>query len=163
MAAGMGHCSGGSGADSFDAVTPLVEWVERGRAPATIEAAKRDADGTVLFTRPLCEYPSYPRYRGSGSVNLAKSFACTWNIGADAAISDPSEAAIPLASAGRATSAASDAERRLSALRPGRLLTVYLDRDGVAWDRVSASPGARVVGDEDLAAAATVVTVLTID
>lgn len=163
MAAGMGHCSGGSGADSFDAVTPLAEWVERGRAPAKIEAAKRNADGNILFTRPLCEYPGYPQYRGSGSVNLAKSFACTWNIAADAAMSAPSEAAIPPASVYRATSSASDAERRLSAVRSGRLLTVYLDRDGVAWDRAPASPGASVVGDEDLAGAATVVTVLTID
>lgn len=131
LAAGMGHCSGGSGADSFDAVTPLVEWVERGRAPGKIEAAKRNADGTVAFTRPLCEYPAYPRYRGWGDVNEAKSFACTWSFAADAALPAPS--------------------------------TVYLDRDGVAWDSAPGSPGASVVGDEALAAAATVVTVLTVE
>jgi len=30
---GMGHCRGGSGPDTFDGLTPLVDWVERGVAP----------------------------------------------------------------------------------------------------------------------------------
>jgi hypothetical protein len=28
-------------------------------------------------TRPLCEYPSWPKYKGSGDVNLASSFTCS--------------------------------------------------------------------------------------
>ncbi|HEY0202499.1 MAG TPA: tannase/feruloyl esterase family alpha/beta hydrolase, partial [Burkholderiaceae bacterium] len=27
-------------------------------------------------TRPLCEYPTWPRYNGSGDTNLAASFTC---------------------------------------------------------------------------------------
>jgi hypothetical protein len=27
-------------------------------------------------TRPLCEYPAWPKYNGSGDVNAAASFAC---------------------------------------------------------------------------------------
>ena len=34
---GMNHCSGGPATDSFDVLTPLVAWVEQGRAPERIE------------------------------------------------------------------------------------------------------------------------------
>ncbi|HEX3995460.1 MAG TPA: tannase/feruloyl esterase family alpha/beta hydrolase, partial [Acetobacteraceae bacterium] len=36
MVPGMYHCSGGPGPNTFDALTPLVNWVERGVAPETI-------------------------------------------------------------------------------------------------------------------------------
>jgi feruloyl esterase len=34
------------------------------------------SDKTVVRQRPLCEYPTYPRYRGTGDANAAASFAC---------------------------------------------------------------------------------------
>ncbi len=77
IAPGVGHCSGGPGADSIDLLTPLMEWVEAGKTPATLTAAKRDKpDAPPRFTRPLCRYPAYPRYTGKGDVNAAANFAC---------------------------------------------------------------------------------------
>ncbi|PYR37091.1 MAG: hypothetical protein DMF93_18510 [Acidobacteria bacterium] len=75
MVPGMFHCSGGIGTSTFDALTPLVEWVEKGTAPQTI-AASRVVDGKVVRTRPLCPYPQVARYKGNGSIDDAASFAC---------------------------------------------------------------------------------------
>jgi feruloyl esterase len=75
MVPGMYHCGGGVGPNTFDAFTPLVEWVEKGTAPASI-VASRIADGNVVRTRPLCPYPQVATYKGSGSVDEAVSFTC---------------------------------------------------------------------------------------
>ena len=40
MVPGMGHCEGGDGTDTFDAVAALAAWVERGEAPVRIEASR---------------------------------------------------------------------------------------------------------------------------
>jgi feruloyl esterase len=72
---GVGHCSGGAGADNFDAGTPLVQWVEHGIAPDQIIASKVTG-GVTTFTRPLCPYPALPRYSGVGDTTKASSFAC---------------------------------------------------------------------------------------
>jgi feruloyl esterase len=77
MAAGVGHCYGGPGADRFDMINALADWVEKGRHPKTLSASKIDpATGSVLFTRPLCEYPTYPHYKGKGDPNDAANFYC---------------------------------------------------------------------------------------
>lgn len=76
MVPGMNHCSGGVGTSTFDALTPLVEWVERGQAPASIPAS-RVVDGKVVRTRPLCPYPQVARYKGAGSIDDAASFSCS--------------------------------------------------------------------------------------
>ena len=73
---GVNHCGGGPGADRFDMIGALAEWVEKGRAPGTLSASKVDAAGRVLWTRPLCEYPKYPRYIGFGDPNDAANFRC---------------------------------------------------------------------------------------
>jgi tannase/feruloyl esterase len=73
---GVMHCGGGPGADRFDMIGAITDWVENGDAPRTLSAAKIDAGGNVLFTRPLCEYPKYPRYNGYGDPNDAASFRC---------------------------------------------------------------------------------------
>jgi len=75
MVPGMFHCGGGIGTSTFDAFTPLVEWVEKGTAPQAIAAA-RLVDGKAVRTRPLCPYPQVARYKGAGSVDDAASFAC---------------------------------------------------------------------------------------
>jgi feruloyl esterase len=71
---GMGHCGGGSlTTDSFDLLTPLVDWVERGVAPDQV-IATRNAEPRM--TRPLCPYPQYAHYTGRGDPQQAASFEC---------------------------------------------------------------------------------------
>jgi feruloyl esterase len=95
MVPGMTHCYGGAGATSFGAVgqqippvrdaahdiqTALETWVERGTAPAQLTATKftddQAATRSVKLTRPLCLYPTVPRYKGTGDPNDATNFAC---------------------------------------------------------------------------------------
>jgi feruloyl esterase len=71
---GMGHCSGGAGPNNFDALTPLVNWVESSQAPEAIIGAGSIAG--VAMSRPLCAYPKQARYTGSGSTNDAANFVC---------------------------------------------------------------------------------------
>lgn len=83
---GMNHCAGGAATDQFDMLTPLVAWVEKGKAPDSVAAAARGAGANVINTelpaawsatrsRPLCPYPKVTTYV-SGDVELASSFAC---------------------------------------------------------------------------------------
>jgi feruloyl esterase len=74
---GMNHCAGGPATDSFDGLGAIVEWVEKGAAPARIDASARQ--GTAYFpgrTRPLCPYPAFARYSGSGSLEDGANFTC---------------------------------------------------------------------------------------
>jgi feruloyl esterase len=75
MAPGMAHCRGGDGPNSFDALTALETWVEKGKAPDQIIASHSVA-GKVDRTRPLCAYPMVARYKGTGSIDQAANFAC---------------------------------------------------------------------------------------
>jgi feruloyl esterase len=75
MAPGMGHCAGGEGPDTFDAIAPLQRWVEKGEVPKTIEAALV-RDGKVLRTRPLCAFGTTAVWDGRGDPAQAASFAC---------------------------------------------------------------------------------------
>jgi hypothetical protein len=75
MVPGMGHCGGGIGTDRYDAMTALIDWVEKGRAPDVIHAARIVDDQTVR-TRPLCAYPQTARYSGQGSIDDAANFQC---------------------------------------------------------------------------------------
>jgi feruloyl esterase len=75
MVPGMTHCSGGIGTDRFDPMTALINWVEKGKAPASIAAA-RVVDSKVVRTRPLCPWPQRARYSGSGSIDEAANFSC---------------------------------------------------------------------------------------
>ena len=75
---GMNHCSGGPATDNFDALQAVVNWVEKGQAPEVIPAAA--AANNPYFpnrTRPLCAYPKYAKYKGSGSVEDAANFTCS--------------------------------------------------------------------------------------
>ena len=75
MVPGMGHCRGGDGPDTFDVVSALEAWVERGEAPTRI-VASQITGGKVERTRPLCAYPQVARYTGSGSIDDAANFVC---------------------------------------------------------------------------------------
>ncbi len=72
---GMNHCAGGPATDQFDALTAVVDWVERGTAPDSIEAKAGPTSPWPGRTRPLCPYPKVAHYR-SGDLNQAASFAC---------------------------------------------------------------------------------------
>jgi feruloyl esterase len=75
MVPGMTHCAGGVGPNTFDAVTALEQWVEKGTKPAQIVASHM-SQGVVDRTRPLCPYPQVASYKGSGSIDDAASFVC---------------------------------------------------------------------------------------
>lgn len=75
MVPGMGHCRGGDGTDRFDAIRALEQWVEQGRAPDSITAARYAGD-KVERTRPLCPYPQVAAYKGNGSTDDAANFSC---------------------------------------------------------------------------------------
>ncbi len=72
---GVAHCGGGAGPDTFDALDPLVQWVEQGIAPDQIIAYKVTG-GVTTFSRPVCPYPALPRYTGVGDPTKASSFVC---------------------------------------------------------------------------------------
>ena len=69
---GMTHCGGGPAMENFDPLAALEAWVERGEAPARIEARGPAFPGR---TRPLCPYPLEARYAGA-DPNAASSFEC---------------------------------------------------------------------------------------
>jgi feruloyl esterase len=90
---GMNHCSGGSYAlDSFDPLGAIVSWVEAGTAPDSMIAGNsfnltanplnqtpNPLSGSALpsgRTRPLCPYPQYAQYTGTGSSEDAANFTC---------------------------------------------------------------------------------------
>jgi feruloyl esterase len=79
MVTGMNHCSGGPGANVFDMLTPLAQWVEQDVAPESVIAShfvnNAQAQG-VAFTRPLCPYPQEAMYKGTGDTNDAANFVC---------------------------------------------------------------------------------------
>ena len=75
MVPGMSHCGGGVGPDRNDAVTAVIDWVEKGKAPDQLIASKV-TDGQVVRTRPLCPYPQVARYKGQGSIDDAANFSC---------------------------------------------------------------------------------------
>jgi feruloyl esterase len=77
-APGVGHCFGGTGPDRVDLLKAVSTWVEQGTAPSAqgLVHRKLDANGATTMTRPLCKFPAYPKYKGSGDVNDAANFSC---------------------------------------------------------------------------------------
>jgi feruloyl esterase len=75
MVPGMAHCRGGDGTDRFDAISVLDRWVEEGKAPDSIIAARYTGD-KLERTRPLCPYPQVAVYNDSGSTDDAANFSC---------------------------------------------------------------------------------------
>ncbi|MES2626857.1 MAG: tannase/feruloyl esterase family alpha/beta hydrolase [Pseudomonadota bacterium] len=71
---GMGHVTGVFNArlSSLDA---LEAWVEQGTAPGELVASDAN-QASAGRTRPVCFYPAWPKYDGSGDINAATSFSC---------------------------------------------------------------------------------------
>ena len=103
MVPGMQHCYGGPGPNffgqfDFSSLNPklepvaqetdpehnisvaLEEWVETSTAPASIIATKYvndlDPNEGIKMTRPLCPYPQFAKYKGTGATNDAANFIC---------------------------------------------------------------------------------------
>ena len=71
---GMGHCGGGSAAlDHFDMIEPIVNWVEQDKAPEQIRVTGQAFPNR---SRPLCPYPGYAHYTGTGDPEKAEHFIC---------------------------------------------------------------------------------------
>ncbi len=72
---GLAH-GGGRFSPTWDNLTALDNWVEHGVPPSdpvVVDATKSSTKGR---SRPLCEYPSWPKYKGDGDIALASSFSC---------------------------------------------------------------------------------------
>jgi feruloyl esterase len=70
----MGHCNGGTAAlDTFDLLTTAVNWVEKKSPPESVIATGRAFPGR---SRPLCAFPAYAEYKGSGDPEKAENFVC---------------------------------------------------------------------------------------
>jgi feruloyl esterase len=75
MVPGMDHCVGEAGTDTFDTVGAIEEWMNTGKSPRRIEAA-RLTNGAVERTRPLCPFGEVARWNGRGSTDVAANFTC---------------------------------------------------------------------------------------
>jgi len=71
---GYGHAVSTVFNASWDSLTVLEQWAEGGVSPSN--QVVTDTAGIPGRTRPLCDYPKWPQYRGSGDVNAAASFEC---------------------------------------------------------------------------------------
>ncbi|MFV0257360.1 MAG: tannase/feruloyl esterase family alpha/beta hydrolase [Acidimicrobiales bacterium] len=56
-------------------MSDLDGWVTRGRAPRD-PVAYDGNPATAGRSMPLCEYPVWPRYDGTGDATLAASYTC---------------------------------------------------------------------------------------
>ena len=59
---------------AWDSLSALENWVELGIAPK--RQIVTDTVAVPGRTRPLCEYPGWPKYKRRGDVNDASSFVC---------------------------------------------------------------------------------------
>jgi hypothetical protein len=86
MVPGMDHCGGGEGASQFDTLGTIDAWATTGTAPERIVATRPTAAGgppgapagppRAPMSRPLCAWPAYAKYDGSGDRADAASFTC---------------------------------------------------------------------------------------
>jgi feruloyl esterase len=95
MAPGMWHCKDGPGPNAFggsiqqqaptydpkyDLLSGLTQWVERGTPPQSVIATKYVGDlaqSGIAMQRPLCPYPQFPQYNGTGNSTVAQSYKCS--------------------------------------------------------------------------------------
>jgi feruloyl esterase len=68
--------SGSKGPGTFDSLPYLERWVEQGIPPSSI-LASHVTNGVVDRTRPLCLYPGFAVYQGSGTTDDAANFKCS--------------------------------------------------------------------------------------
>jgi feruloyl esterase len=71
---GFGHGMGPFNA-RYEGLEALEAWVEKGRPPGDLIAIDVNPDDRGR-TRPMCVYPTWPKYLGKGSVDAAQSYRC---------------------------------------------------------------------------------------
>ena len=71
---GLGHGMGPFNA-KYDGLKVLDDWVEKGHAPGTLVAVDENP-ATKGRTRPMCVFPRWPKYVGTGSIESASSYRC---------------------------------------------------------------------------------------
>jgi feruloyl esterase len=72
MVPGMAHCRGGDGPNTFDAIGAMAAWREKGVTPTTLTGF----NPATSLSRPLCSYPQYAKYKGSGNLKDAANWSC---------------------------------------------------------------------------------------
>ena len=73
MVPGMGHCRGGDGPHTFDLIGTMEAWREKSVAPAQMTGFNPQSG----LSRPLCPYPQFAKYKGTGNMKDASNWACT--------------------------------------------------------------------------------------
>jgi len=92
MGPGVGHCAGGTGADSIDLLSMMQKWVENNAEPGSpanpaiawkrAPNAPADLSG-AQFSRPLCPFPQFAFYAGRGDPDQASSYVCRPGLGVE--------------------------------------------------------------------------------
>jgi feruloyl esterase len=76
MVPGMDHCIGGPGPSFVDWIDELDRWVETDQAPDQVTAFWLDDQMQPDGSRPVCAYPRFLVYNGSGDPREPSSFSC---------------------------------------------------------------------------------------
>ena len=71
---GFGHGEGDFKL-SVSSIDALDSWVEGHGAPSNLVARDENPQNNGR-TRPLCEYPNWPKYKGRGDINEAENYSC---------------------------------------------------------------------------------------
>jgi len=72
MVPGMAHCRGGDGPNTFDMIGAMEAWREKGATPTELTGFNPQTS----LTRPICSYPQYTKYKGSGNIKDAANWTC---------------------------------------------------------------------------------------
>jgi hypothetical protein len=63
-----------------DLLIVLDAWVDRGQSPPRDKLIQtlhtKEASFSVVASRPMCAYPTYPNYVGDGNPKTAESYEC---------------------------------------------------------------------------------------
>ena len=86
MVPGMAHCGGGIGPDQNDAVTAVIDWVEKGKAP-DVDRREEDRERRRRRARGRCALirrSRATRGRAASTTPRASSAGCREPVGASA-------------------------------------------------------------------------------
>ena len=72
---GLAH-GGGRFAPQWESLAALDAWVEHGTPPDGAIVTDGTQTETRGRTRPLCRFPTWPKFTGTGDARLAASFTC---------------------------------------------------------------------------------------
>ena len=61
--------------NKVDLLDALDKWASNGSTPNNLTMSAYDGS-KVMATKPLCRYPTFPKYRGTGDAKKAASFVC---------------------------------------------------------------------------------------